>query len=481
MTADRTSEVIDQLRRSLPPGMVQTEQPSRLAHSHDATFQRRLPDGVVTPVTTEEVQTVLRIANDAEVPVITRGAGSGLSGGAVPVDGGIVLALAGMDRLLEIDLANGVAVVEPGVITADLQARVEEDGLFFPPDPASADQSTIGGNIATNAGGTRGVKYGMTRDYVKSLTVVLADGKRLELGGRMLKNATGYQLLHLFVGSEGTLGVITQATLKLIPLPRFRRTAVGFFHTLESASEAVTALFVTGVWPVTIEIMDRTSLEITQETLGFTLEPEQQAMLLVEADGSDGGAVGAEIEVMAESMVESGASRVLLARNEEERNSLWRARRSVEGALGQRSPNRLGEDVVVPRARIPEMMRRIGEISKEHGIPFAVFGHAGDGNLHPYFLFDLNKDGDLSRLERAAAAVFREAIELGGTISGEHGIGTLKREFLEEAVGPNALDLMRQFKSVLDPKGILNPHKIFPTGPNGPAGTEGFLTNLPTT
>ena len=480
MTPDRASEAIDELRRSLPEGTVRSEQSARLAYSHDATFQRRLPDAVVSPLTTEDVQLVLRVASNAGIPVVTRGAGSGLSGGAVPLDGGIVLMLAGMDRLLEIDVANGVAVVEPGVITAGLQDRVEAKGLFYPPDPASLGQSTIGGNVATNAGGPRGVKYGATRDYVKGLTVVLADGTRLELGGKTHKNASGYQLLHLFVGSEGTLGAITQVTLKLIPLPRFRRTVVGFFPSLEIASEAVTALLVTGVWPVTIEIMDRTSLEITEETLGFALEPEHQAMLLVEADGNNEGAVGNEIEAMAKAMADSGASRVRLARNETERDSLWRARRSVSGALGQLAPSRLGEDIVVPRARIPEMILRIGEISKEYGFPIAVFGHAGDGNLHPTFLFDLKKEGDLPRLERAAASVFREAIELGGTISGEHGIGTLKREFMEEAVGPDALELMRQIKGLFDPKGIMNPHKIFPTGPGGSAAVDNFLTSLPT-
>ncbi len=480
MTADRASEAIDELRRSLPEGTVRSEQPARLAYSHDATFQRRLPDAVVSPLTTEDVQTVLRVANDAGIPVVTRGAGSGLSGGAVPVDGGIVLVLVGMDRLLDIDVANGVAVVEPGVITADLQTHVEAKGLFYPPDPASLGQSTIGGNVATNAGGPRGVKYGVTRDYVKGLTVVLADGTRLELGGKTHKNAAGYQLLHLFVGSEGTLGAITQVTLKLIPLPRFRRTAVGFFPSLEIASEAVTALLVTGAWPVTIEIMDRTSLEITQEMLGFKLELEHQAMLLVEADGNDEGAVGNEIASMATAMAESGALRVRSASNETERESLWRARRSVSGALGQLAPSRLGEDIVVPRARIPEMILRIGEISREHGFPIAVFGHAGDGNLHPTFLFDLKKKGDLPRLERAAAAVFREAIELGGTISGEHGIGILKREFMEETVGPEALDLMRRLKDQLDPKGILNPHKIFPTGPGGSGAIDHFLASLPT-
>ncbi len=468
--------MVQRLRRLLPQGAVRTETSARLAYSYDGTFQQRVPAAVVSARSIEEVRTVLQAANEHQVSVVARGAGSSLSGGTIPVDGGIVLVLAGMDRLVEIDAPNGVVVAEPGLVTADLQTAVEREGLFYPPDPASLRQSTIGGNLATNAGGPRGVKYGVTRDYVRGLTVVLADGSVLELGGRTHKNATGYQLLHLFIGSEGTLGVITQATLKLIPLPRFRRTAVGLFGSLEMASEAVAALLRAGGTPVTLELMDRTSMEITQDQLGFDLVAEHQAMLLVEADGNDDLSVRAEIESMAGAMAESGASRVQVARDEAEREAVWRGRRSVSGALGQRAPNRLGEDVVVPRSRIPEMIRRVQEISREHGFPIAVFGHAGDGNLHPNFLFDAKREGELERLEGAAAAVFREAIALGGTLSGEHGIGTLKREFMEEAVGPEALEVMRRIKSVLDPNGILNPHKVFPTAGTG----RGFLSTLPT-
>ena len=476
--AGDTGGAVERLRRSLPQGAVRAEPSARLAYSYDGTFQQRLPDAVVSARSVEDVRTVLRIADEAPVPVVTRGAGSSLSGGTIPVDGGIVLVLAGMDRLLEIDAPDGVAVVEPGLVTADLQAAVEREGLFYPPDPASVRQSTIGGNLATNAGGPRGVKYGVTRDYARGLTVVLADGSVLELGGRTHKNATGYQLLHLFIGSEGTLGVIVQATLKLAPLPRFRRTALGLFPSLDVASEAVTALLRVGGLPVTLELMDRTSLEVARDHLGFPLEAGHQAMLLVEADGNDERSVRAEVESMAGAMAESGASRVQVARDEAERDALWQARRSVSGALGQRAPNRLGEDVVVPRSRIPEMVRRVGQIADEHGFPIAVFGHAGDGNLHPNFLFDARREGELKRLEAAAAAVFREAIALGGTLSGEHGIGTLKREFMEEAVGPEALGLMRRIKSLLDPNGILNPHKVFPTA--GAGIGDGFLSTLPT-
>jgi glycolate oxidase len=474
-----TQSLIKDLRRQLGDGAVRTEPGVLLSYSYDGTFQQRLPDAVVAARSTEEVQKVLRLANDAGVPVITRGAGTSLSGGAIPMTGGIVLVLAGMDRVLEIDRANSVAVVQPGVVTADFQVAVEKQGLFYPPDPASLRQSTIGGNLSTNAGGPRGVKYGVTRDYVKGLTVVLADGTLLELGGRLHKNATGYQLLHLFVGSEGTLGVITQAILKLIPKPAYQRTARAIFPSLDVASEGVTALLSGVALPVTLEIMDRTTLEVVGDSLGFPLEPQHQAMLIVEADGNDETAVAHEIEAMAAALAESGATQVQVARTDAERDALWRARRAVSGALGREAPNKLGEDIVVPRSQIPEIVRRVQAISAKHGFKIAVFGHAGDGNLHPNFLFDVKRPGELERLEAAAADIFRTAIDLGGALSGEHGIGTLKREFMEDAVGPAPLALMRQIKALLDPKGILNPHKLFPTE-GAPLDRSGFLTALPT-
>lgn len=483
MSSDRADEpregFILELERVLGRGVIQAGEASRLVYSYDATFQQRLPDVVVSPTTTEQVQAVLRVASRLDVPVITRGAGTSLSGGTIPTTGGIVLNLARMDRVLEIDKANGMAVVEPGVVNADFQGLVEAQGLFYPPDPASYRQSTLGGNVATNAGGPRGVKYGVTRDYVRGMDVVLADGTLLRLGGKIAKSATGYQLHHLFIGSEGTLGVITRLILRLIPLPQVQRTARALFATLEDASEGVAAVLGTGVLPVALELMDRTTLEVTADSLGFPLPDETQAMLIVEADGSNPDAVSAEIEAMARALRQARALQVDVAQTEEERDSLWRARRVVNAALGKAARERLGEDIVVPRARVPEMVQRIGEIGKEHGFRIAVFGHAGDGNLHPNFLFDSARPGEMERLERASTALFRAAIEMGGTLSGEHGIGTLKREFMEEAVGKEALARMRAIKALFDPKGILNPHKLFPSQ-GLPPDKSGFLTTLPT-
>jgi glycolate oxidase len=369
-------------------------------------------------------------------------------------------------------------VVQPGVVTGDLQKAVEKIGLFYPPDPASLNQSTIGGNVACNAGGPRCLKYGVTKDYVLGVTVVLMDGKVLRLGGRTVKNVTGYQLVQLFVGSEGSLGVITEIILRLVPLPRYRSTAAAYFPALDAASEAVTAIMSAGILPATLEMMDRTTINVVEDYLNMGLPREAEALLLLEQDGNDEDAARAEVGRMASVCRELGATSVDVAQTPAERDNLWRARRAVSGALGRVRPNKLGEDIVVPRSKIPAMVRCIEQISERHGLPIAVFGHAGDGNLHPNILFDRRLDGELERVERAAADIFMAALDLGGTLSGEHGIGSLKREFLEDDLGKDTVDVMRAIKQTLDPKGLLNPHKIFPERPGG--AHEDFLRALPT-
>jgi len=450
--------------------------PSELiAYSIDGTFQQARPDLVVSPATTEQVAAVVRVAAGAGIPVIPRGAGTSLAGGTIPVGGGLVVNLARMNRVLEVDKANGVAVVEAGVVTAELQRTVEREGLFYPPDPASLNQSTIGGNVATNAGGPRCLKYGVTRDYVLGLTVVLADGRVLRLGGKLIKNKTGYQLVQLFVGSEGTLGIITEVVLKLLPLPRCRATALAVFPRLDDAARSVNAILEAGILPVTLELMDNLTINVVEDYLQAGLPREAEALLILEQDGNHPEAVRAEVEQMAAICGELGASTVQVATDEADRQRLWQARRAVSPALGRRGRNKLGEDIVVPRSAIPEMVRRVRQIGQEYGFEIPVFGHAGDGNLHPNIIFDLRRPGELERVERAAAAIFRAALELGGSLTGEHGIGTLKREFLTEALGPDAVEVMRRLKAALDPKGLLNPHKMFPEGD----GVEGFLRQLP--
>ena len=470
-----TASLRDRLVAVVGYDRVSTGPAELLTYSYDGTFQQRVPDFVVAPERTEQVAAVLAAANELGVPVVPRGASSGLAGGTIPESGGVVLNLAGMRRIVEVDAANGVAVVEPGVITADLQAAVERVGLFYPPDPASLQQSTIGGNVNTNAGGPRCLKYGATRDYVLGLTVALVDGRVLRLGGKVVKSSTGYQLVQLFVGSEGTLGVVTEAILKLLPLPGCRATAMAIFPRLDDAGVAVTRLLTSGILPVAVELMDQTTINLVEDHTGMGLPRAAEALLLLEQDGNDAAAALQDVERMADICRSSGASEVQVARDTAERDRLWAARRAVSPALGRVAPNKLGEDIVVPRAAVPEMIRRVRQIAEEHRLTIPIFGHAGDGNLHPNVLFDRRRDGELERVEGAAAAIFRAALELGGTLSGEHGIGTLKREFMEEALGAEVVGLMRGVKRLLDPKGILNPGKKLPSG----RGESGFLSTLP--
>lgn len=468
--------LVRELREVVDPGYVHTDPSEIIAYSYDGTFQQRRPDVAVSPASTEEVAAIVKLAQREKLPIIARGASSGLAGGTIPESGGIILNLARMDRILEIDTDNVCVTAQAGVVTLQLQQAVEKIGLFYPPDPASSRQSTIGGNVATNAGGPRCLKYGVTRDYVIGLTVVLASGEILKLGGKITKNATGYQLMQLFVGSEGTLGIVTEVTLKLAPLPRARVTAVATFARLTEASQAVSRVMASGILPATLELMDGTTINVVEDFLGIGLPRQAEALLLLEQDGGDERVARADVEQMAEICRGLGALDVTVAGSAEERDRLWQARRAVSAALGRLRPNKLGEDIVVPKSAIPEMIAAVREIAARHGLTIPVFGHAGDGNLHPNILFDLRNPEEVRRVEDAARDIFRAAIRLGGTLSGEHGIGTLKREFLAEAQGALAVDLSRQIKSVLDPNGLLNPGKVFPTG----RGTDGFLADLPT-
>lgn len=447
-----------------------------IAYSYDGTFQQHIPDVAVTPRTTAEVQRIVQVAARERIPIVPRGAGTSLAGGAIPITGGIVLALTRMNTIREIDPANTCAVVEPGVVTGDLQRAVEKLGLFYPPDPASLNQSTLGGNVACNSGGPRCLKYGTTKDYVLGLTVVLADGRVLKCGGKVVKDATGYQLAQLFVGSEGTLGIVTEIILKLIPLPRHRSTAAAIFPEIDMASQTITAIMAAGILPCTIELMDTTSIQVAEDYLNMGLPRDAGGLLVLEQDGSDADAVRKDVERMAEIARGQGALDVRVAATAEERDQLWRARRSVAAALGRVRPNKVGEDIVVPRGSVPEMVRLVRKVQDEVGLPIPVFGHAGDGNLHPNILFDQRVPGELERVEKAADGIFRAALSLGGTLSGEHGIGSLKREYLEDAMGPVAVSVMALIKQALDPQGILNPGKMFP---QQHGDHSGFLTALP--
>ena len=453
---------VDQLVRIVGKDGVLDSPEELVAYSYDGTYEEHLPDIVVIPRTTEQVCQVVALAASEHLPIVTRGLGSGLAAASVPFGGGIVLAMTRMNHLLEIDEQNAIAHVEAGVVTADLQSEVEKRGLFYPPDPSSIRHSTIGGNIACNAGGPRCLKYGVTGDYVLGLTVVLADGRVLHTGGKVIKDVVGYDMTALFTGSEGTLGVITEALLKLVAKPRFARTALVEFNALADASMCVNAILSTGIVPATLELMDETAIACVEEALHLGLPLDVEAILLVEADGSDEAMVLREIEAVAHISRESGARQVRVAKDEDERAGLWNARRSVTASLARKAPNKLGEDITVPRSAIPEAIRRIKAISAEFGLPIVVFGHAGDGNLHPNILFDKRDPEQWARVEPMVSQIFKTALDLGGTLSGEHGVGMLKRPYITRALGPVSIEIQKRIKQVLDPLNILNPGKIFP-------------------
>jgi glycolate oxidase len=456
---DLVARLVKQIGRE---GVLQS--PEDLAvYGYDGTFAEGHPDVVVLPRTTEQVSQVVKLAAGAQVPIVPRGMGSGLAAGSVPIPaGGIVLCLTRMNRILEIDAQNAVVRAEAGVITADLQAEVERQGLFYPPDPSSNRHSTIGGNIACNAGGPRCLKYGVTGDYVLGLTVVLADGRILHTGGKPIKDVTGYDLNALFTGSEGTLGLITEALLRLVARPRFTRTALAEFASLGDASRSVNAILMAGILPACLELMDQTAIACVEQAMHLGLSTDIEALLLVETDGADEQAVVREIQESARILREHGASSVTIAADEAERKSLWEARRSVSPSLARKAPNKLGEDITVPRSAIPEVIQRLRGISAKHGLPVVIFGHAGDGNLHPNILFDRRQPEQRAAAERMVGEIFEAALALGGTLSGEHGVGVLKKPYLERALGPLSLEIQQRIKQALDPMNILNPGKILP-------------------
>ena len=448
------------LRRLIPTSQVLNTVEDRTLYAYDGTSAKALPDAVVLAASPQEVAAVLRFATAHGVPVVPRGAGTGLSGGSVPAKGGIALVVAGMRRITEIDSGSMLVVTEPGVITGELQKTVEEAGMFYPPDPASLNYCTIGGNVAENAGGPRAVKYGVTKDYVLGLEVAVPSGDLVRLGGKQVKNVTGYNLVQLFVGSEGTLGVITEVILRLLPKPPAKKTMLAIFDRLDDAAETVAAIMAGGVLPTTLEIMDKTSINCVEDYLHLGLPRDAEAFLLIEVDGMP-AAVEAEAGVIAGICQGRRVQSFQMARDQTEADTLWRARRAVSPAISQVRRAKIGEDISVPRSAIPAMVREIQRISRAHDLPIAIFGHAGDGNLHPNLLADRRNPTEMARVEHAIAAIFEASVSLGGTLSGEHGIGLSKQPFLRMALSPEAVRLMQDVKRAVDPKGILNPGKIF--------------------
>lgn len=436
----------------------------RIVYAFDARApaEDQLPLVVVLPSSTEEVSQIVKFANQERIPVVARGSGTGLAGAAVPCAGCIVLSTTRMDRILEIDTANLTALVEPGVRNGQLAAAVEALGLFYPPDPGTMAISTIGGNVNTNAGGLRGLKYGVTGDFVSGLEVVLANGDILHTGGKCKKDVAGYNLTSLFVGSEGTLGIVTQILLRLLPLPEARRTATAFFMEIESAAQVVADIIAARIIPVTLEILDDMSIQCVDDYAQLGLPRDAGAMLLIEVDGP-ASQLDVEIAQITAICQKNAATHIEVAKDEAHAERLKAARRTTLAALARRRPTTILEDVTVPRSHIPDMVKRIREISSRYRVEMAIFGHAGDGNLHPTGMTDARDEEELGRVEKAFAEIYQAALEMGGTITGEHGIGTKKRRFLPALAGTVGMQTMTSIKKALDPNNILNPGKIFLT------------------
>ncbi len=459
-SAPAAQAAIAELRRTFPPERLLLDPDRREAYGRDESdLGARPPDAVVLAERAEEVQAVFAAATRHRVPVVPVGARSGKSGGIMAVQGGIAVSLERMSRILEISPGDGLCRVEPGVITGQLQAEVERLGLFYPPDPNSLDLCSIGGNVAENAGGPRALKYGVTRDYVLGLTAVIPTGELLRVGKRSVKGVAGYDLTALLVGSEGTLGIVTEVTLELLPLPRHVATGLVAFAHVADAARAVTRLLTGGVLPRCLELFDDVSLEAATRTSPYRFPDGAGAALLVEVDGNDPEAVLGELARAAEALAADARGEMVVARDELQRRALWETRRMLSVNLKTVHPRKLSEDVAVPRSRIPELIARAKEIGAARGLTVATYGHAGDGNLHVNVLFD--REDERPRAEAAAADVLRTSVDLGGTITGEHGVGWSKRGFLEYEQAPEVIALQKRLKAAFDPLGLLNPGKIF--------------------
>ena len=431
-----------------------------LCYAYDATNRHCRPDAVAFPANTDEVSDILRLANEHRFFVVPRGAGTGMTGGALAVQGGLVMVMTRFSRILTIDTDNLVAEVEPGVITGHFQEVVEGKGLFYPPDPSSALYCTLGGNVAECAGGPHAVKYGVTRDYVLGLEVVLPSGEIIRTGVRTAKGVVGYDLTRLMVGSEGTLGVITKIVLRLFPLPEVVRTLSVVFSRIQDAVRTVCEIIRSGVVPRTVEYMDQAAIRCVEDYLNLGLPVDAGAMLLIEVDGSL-SAVETAIRDLTDICKNCGAYQVHVASSAQEAKDLWRARQAISPALFRLGPDKINEDIVVPRNRIPDMVEWIDDLRKRTGLTIVTFGHAGDGNIHFNIMLDRRDREILEKAESAVEELFRQTIALGGTISGEHGVGITKAPYIGMEIGSAELALMKRIKAVFDPNGILNPGKIF--------------------
>lgn len=443
---------------------IATDREDLMCYSYDGTGMEFMPAAIVFPGSAEEISAIMQLANRELFPVIPRGAGTGMTGGALPVAGGLVLATSRMNRILEIDTENQIAVVEPGVITGQFQAAVQREGLFYPPDPASRDFCTMGGNVAECAGGPSAVKYGVTRDYVLGLEVVLPDGRLMHTGVRTAKGVVGYDFTRLFIGSEGTLGIVCKIIVRLLALPTHTKSFLVLTESLQQAALLVAEILKSGLLPSTLEYMDSTALGVVNDFLPLELGENTRAMLLIEVDGDEKSTAaqgGKLLSMLADRQRFPEILEVRQAKNDREVEELWKARRSISPATFKLRPHKISEDVVVPRSKIPQLVDFTEKISQELGIVILTFGHAGDGNIHVNIMVDKNDREEFEKGQQAKERLFEHVMTLGGTLSGEHGVGITKASFLPLELDKTSLELMQKIKTLFDPNNILNPGKIF--------------------
>jgi glycolate oxidase len=455
------NDTLAKLRDIVGAENVLTSKEDLIAYSFDGTAaMQSMPGCVVFALTTDNIAQILKLANASKTPIVTRGSGTGLSGGSLPCPDCIVLCTVKMNRILELDRANLTLLTEPGATTLQIADAASAAGLFYPPDPGSMKISTIGGNVAENSGGLRGLKYGITRNYVMGLEVVLPDGEILWTGNKCVKDVAGYSLRDLFVGSEGTLGVVTKVLLRLIPKPAVKKTMVATFAQMDAAAQTVSDIIAAQIIPCTLEFLDRTTIHCVEDFAKVGLPLDCEALLLMETDGHP-AAVTEEAAKMEELARKNGAMEVRVAKDDAEANKLATARRSAFSALARLAPTTILEDATVPRSELAKMIRFVAEVAKKYNLRVGTFGHMGDGNLHPTFLTDERNKEEMHRVEEAFKEIFDEAIRLGGTITGEHGIGMAKKSFLPKFAGDAQMRVMRELRRALDPNGILNPGKMF--------------------
>src|SRR5574344_138026 len=457
------NNLIKELQKQLSPENVLTEIEERYAYAKDASnsFEKpNLPDVVVFVQDISQIQSIVKLANKYSVPIICRGAGTNVVGACTCIHGGIILNFSKMNKILEINSENMTAKVQPGVVVGDLQKAVDSFGLFYPPDPSNLKVSTIGGSIAQNSGGAKSFKYGTTRDYVLELTVITANGDILKTGSNTIKNSTGYNLTSLFTGSEGTLGIVAEATLKLIPKPECQKVLMAYFDSIETAIKTVNSIIEQKIYPTTIDFMDKNAIQTVEKFYPANLLTDKECALIIEVDGFK-NSIEYQKDIIVNILNSNNASEIQFSTNDEEYERIWAARHSSMGACAKLKPNVTTDDVIVPRENLAKLVKGIQDICKKYNLTTCLVGHVGDGSIHPQIPIDYNDKEEYENYKLAKAEIYDLTASLGGILSGEHGIGIEKQPYIDKVINSTALEYMRQIKKIFDPNNILNPYKIF--------------------